>query len=168
MRKKVIVVDEKDDIIGHKDIDVLKESDLYRVSALWVVNSKGEILLTRKPHRKKRRQSAWGPAVASMVEEDETYLSNLIKNAEQDLGLNDFEPNKLEKRRIRGEDHFFCQWYITLVDRDISDLWTNKKDIHAARWFTKEEILKEVAANPQDFHEAMPACLDVFMNKPGN
>ena len=51
-KPKIIVVDENDKIIGHKNRGTLKKEDIYRVSALWITNSRGEILLARRHHTK--------------------------------------------------------------------------------------------------------------------
>jgi len=40
---KIINVNEKDEIIGYKERGALESLDIYRVSALWIENSKEEL-----------------------------------------------------------------------------------------------------------------------------
>lgn len=87
LKSKIIIVDENDTIIGHKNRDSMEDGDMYRVSALWIQNSKGDILLAQRSFDKRNDPGKWGPAVAGTVEEGETYESNIIKEAEEEIGL---------------------------------------------------------------------------------
>ena len=53
-KAKIVIVNENDEIIGSKERGTLNQSDIYRVSALWIQNSKGEILLAQRSFNKKR------------------------------------------------------------------------------------------------------------------
>ena len=52
-KAKIIIVNGEDKIIGYKKRGTLDLSDIYRVSALWIQNSKGEILLAQRSFDKK-------------------------------------------------------------------------------------------------------------------
>ena len=53
MKEEIIIVDENDQIIGHKVRGTLDQKDVYRVSALWVQNSNGHVLLAKRALTKK-------------------------------------------------------------------------------------------------------------------
>lgn len=53
MKPRQIIVDENDQIIGHKFREEIVQTDIYRVAALWITNSKGDILLARRALSKK-------------------------------------------------------------------------------------------------------------------
>ncbi len=86
---KIIVVDENDKEIGVKERSKITHDDIYRVSGLWLTNSKGEILLAQRSFNKPRDNDPgkWGPAVAGTVDEDETYKENIQKEIKEELGL---------------------------------------------------------------------------------
>ena len=63
-------MDENDNIISYKDIDNLDKEDIYRVSALWITNSKREILLARRHHTKNHHPRKFGPAVSETDEKE--------------------------------------------------------------------------------------------------
>ena len=67
MSEEIIIVDKEDNIIGYKDRYKLDPSDIYRVSALWLTNSKEDILLAQRSFDKKHYPGKWGPAVAGTV-----------------------------------------------------------------------------------------------------
>ena len=75
----VIIVNEKDEVIGSKPRDDRNQTDIIRVSGLLVFNPKGEVLLSRRGLNKINDPGKWGPSVAGTVEEGETYASNIIK-----------------------------------------------------------------------------------------
>ena len=74
-KPKIILVNENDEIIGYKERGTLDKEDIYRVSALWIQNSKGEILLAQRSFNKNNNPRKWGPAVAGTNDEGESYES---------------------------------------------------------------------------------------------
>jgi isopentenyldiphosphate isomerase len=104
---KIIIVNEKDEIIGFKERSKVKTDDIYRVSALWAENAKGDILMAQRAFSKMNSPGKWGPAVAGTVEEGETYDSNITKEAEEEIGLVNSKFGKGEKVRVFGEHNYF-------------------------------------------------------------
>lgn len=60
---QIVIVDDNDIVIGLKDRSEIKSLDIYRVSALWVVNNEGDVLLAQRAFNKKNNPGKWGPAV---------------------------------------------------------------------------------------------------------
>ena len=84
---EIQIVDENDVLKCIEDSKNLDEGDIWRISALWVKNSKGEILLARRSYSKRLSPGKWGPAAAGTLEPDETYDSNILKEAKEEIGL---------------------------------------------------------------------------------
>ena len=82
------------------------------MSSLWVMNSKGEVLLAQRVFDKKHDPGKWGPAVAGTVEKGEDYDSNMLKEAGEEVGLKDFEFKKLQKLRRQTKFNYFSQFYL--------------------------------------------------------
>lgn len=59
MKEIIPIVDQNDEIIGYKDRADISSDDIYRVSALWVENSKGEFLLAQRGFMKKNGPGRW-------------------------------------------------------------------------------------------------------------
>jgi len=56
---RIVIVNDEDEIIGHKERGTLVKEDIYRVAALWVTNSKGEILLAQRQLGKRHDPGKW-------------------------------------------------------------------------------------------------------------
>ena len=125
--QRITIVNDQDEIIGYKKRGTLVQADIYRVAALWVTNSKGEILLAQRQLGKRHDPGKWGPAVAGTVDEGETYESNIIKETEEEIGLKDIKPTKSTKRHYTGEHNYFTQWYTLAVDKPAKDFIIKRK-----------------------------------------
>ena len=145
---RIIVVNEEDEIIGHKERGSLERHDVYRVSSLWITNSIGQILLAQRKFTKKHDPGKWGPAVAGTLEEGETYASNIIKEAEEELGLRDIQPTPRIKQRISDDHEYFVQWYTLVLDRPITSFTIAEDEIEQIRWFTREELTEDFFKHP--------------------
>lgn len=138
---QIIIVDERDNPVGVSDRTSLQPTDIYRVAALWITNSKSEILLAQRALDKENDPGKWGPAVAGTLEDGETYLSNIIKEAQEEIGLENVEPTIGEKkfRKHVGRASYFVQWYSLKIDKDIFEFKLNH-EVPAIKWFSKEEL----------------------------
>ncbi len=83
MSEEISIVDENDNIITCKFRKCLTPKDIYRVSALWIKNSKGEILLAKRVLTKLHNPGKWGSAVEGTVPKGESYKETLIREAEK-------------------------------------------------------------------------------------
>ncbi|MDZ4256881.1 MAG: NUDIX hydrolase [archaeon] len=143
-------MDENDSILEYKEHSLLKPNDIYRVSSLWVSNSKGHLLFAQRALSKKRDPGKWGPAVAGTVEKGETYEENIYKEAEEEIGLRGVLFQKGPKNRIRGNHQYFCQLFLVSLDQDIGEFHPGK-EVEALRWFSKKELLDGLKKNPSFF-----------------
>lgn len=159
---KTIIVDENDKIIGTKESKELQSSDIYRVSALWIQNSRDEILLAQRSFNKNNDPGKWGPAVAGTIEEGETYETNIIKEAEEEIGLKDFDFKKSFNRKNNGEHKHFTQWFFAKIDKEIKDFKIQKEEVEQIKWFKKDELLKELTDNPDKFLKSIKDCVEYY------
>ncbi len=160
---KILVVNEEDNIINSKERGTLNQEEIYRVSALWIKDSKEQILLARRAYAKKKDPGMWEPAVAGTVEEGETYESNIIKKAEEELGLDNIKLEKGPKHRVKGKHNHFTQWFILCVDKDINDFKVKEDEVAEIRWFSKDKILKLIKNNPKEVIEALKKNINLLL-----
>jgi len=153
------IVSEKDKIICYKDRKDVEQKDIYRVSALWITNSEGGILLAKRAVTKKNDPGKWGPAVAGTFEKGETYKKNIIKETFEELGIRDVKLKKGPKLRVCGNHNHFTQWYFLKCDKKISEFKIDKKEVDEIKWFSKEQIKKE---NKEIFLKGMDYWVEHF------
>lgn len=158
---RIPIVNEHDEIIGYKERDAVAQGDIYRVSALWITDEHGRILLAKRSHQKKNDPGKWGPAVAGTVEEGETYESNILKEAEEELGLKDVRPRFLEKFPVSKERHFFRSWY-TLTIPSTTPLTLQEEEVAEIKWWGREELRQMIAEHPEEFVMSAPQWLERF------
>lgn len=162
---KIITVDVNDEVVGAKEWENLENEDIYRVSALWVENSKGEILLAQRALRKAHDPGKWGPAVAGTLEEGETYDSNIVKEAEEEIGFKNIKFNKGAKTKIMlaGRLRYFLQWYTIKIDRSLEEFNIQKSEVEKVKWFSKEEIKKKLQEDPNEFIYSVKQWIGLFL-----
>lgn len=150
-KSRIVIVNENDEIITYKERGTLVQSDIYRVSALWVKNSKGDILLAQRKFTKSHDPGKWGPAVAGTVDEGETYEQNIIKEAEEEIGLKNIQPIPGPKVRMTGEYNYFDQWYTLVVNKPAGDFVIQEDEVEQVKWFTRAELEKELREHPEKY-----------------
>jgi len=155
MSAKIIIVDEDDQIIGHKNRDEITSGDIYRSSSLWIINRQGEILLAQRALSKDHGPGMWGPAVEGTIERGETYESNMIKETGEELGLLNVKPIEKDKIRVAGKWNHFCQRFLLVLDRNAKDFAIDKAEVEQVRWFSKEELSAKMKENPRMFVASM-------------
>jgi len=161
-KEKIIIVDENDKIIGYKERETLNQSDIYRVSALWIQSSKGDILLARRKLNKKNDPGKWGPAVAGTNDKGESYESNIVKEAEEEIGLRDHRFQKFDKIRYSGKHNYFCQWFRLIIDKKLEEFVIQKNEVEEIKWFKKDKLLKKLENNPSNFLKSMKDYINLF------
>lgn len=142
---KILIVDENDKVIGSKEREDVTKSDIYRVSSLWIMNGKGESLFAQRAFTKDKDPGEWGPAVSGTVEEGEDYYENVVKEADEELGLKDIQPVEVFKEKfISNGWRFFNKFYFLKYDCRVENFDIDKNEVAKVRWYTKETYLKEL------------------------
>lgn len=108
-------------------------------------------MLAQRSFKKKHDPGKWGPAVAGTVEKGETYYSNIIKEAKEELGLENINLKELVKLKRKTKWTYFVQWYLIIVDKDINEFKIQEDEVEKIKWFNREELLKEIKNRPDDF-----------------
>ncbi len=150
-KEEIIIVNEKDEIVEYKKREELKEKEIYRVSALWIKNTDGKILLAKRALTKKKDPGKWGPAVAGTNEKNETYESNIVKEAQEEIGLTNISLIKLNKNNPRDKHNYFCQEFSVILDKEVNEFKIQKSEVAEIKWFTKEELINEIKITPENF-----------------
>lgn len=160
---RIPIVNEQDEIIGYKDRKDRNKINITRITALWLWNERGEVLLAQRALNKELNPGKWGPAVAGTVEEGETYESNIIKEAEEEIGLKNLKPILSQKLRRTTSHSYFGQWFTATINSDYP-LVKQDSEVEAIRWFTKEELLKALEERPENFLSSIKETAIYYFN----
>ena len=156
-------MDDDDKIIGFKNRDEIDyKNDIYRVSALWLVNSEGEILLAQRHRNKDKDPGVWGPAVSGTVEEGETYYENIVKEAAEEIGLTGVEFVEGPKQRIYEPRNFFTQWYVATVEKPEGSFIIKEEEVEKIAWVGPSFLKKDSTEHPEKYVATMPKIVEIF------
>jgi len=147
---RIPIVDEQDNLLYYKDKKERDPKEITRVSGLWITDKDGNILLAQRAFTKKGHPGLWGPAVAGSVEEGETYETNIVKEAEEEIGLTGFEYKIGPKIRRSSTHEYFAQWFTATVDKNYP-FKKEDKEVEAIKWFSPEELAILVKNQPDIF-----------------
>jgi len=163
----VIIVNEKDEVIGSKPRDDRNQTDIIRVSGLLVFNPKGEVLLSRRGLNKINDPGKWGPSVAGTVEEGETYASNIIKEAKEEIGLEiDEKDLKVGRHSYQETSHkYFSTQFSTVVDKPISDFVIQKEEVEEIRWVSIPDLLEWFNKSPNEFLPSFSKTVNLLKSR---
>jgi len=164
MNRRIQIVNEEDVVIKNKErSEIDYKTDIYRVAALWLTNSRGDVLLAQRKRTKDRDPGKWGPAVAGTLEEGETYKTNIYKEAKEEIGLTELQFELGPKQRIFHSLNFFCQWYKATVDKDIKDFTIQEEEVEEIAWVPQEELVINFKKHPEEYIATMPGLVRTFL-----
>lgn len=135
---------------------------MYQLYGLTIL--KGEFLLAKRAFIKNNDPGKWGPAVAGTVEDGENYKENIIKEAEEELGLKNIKFEKGSKLRVTGKHNYFTQWYVLTINKSIKDFNIQEDEVAEIKWFSREEFDKLVKEDSSVFIERMGGYVERFLN----
>lgn len=154
----IILVDKEDNITGSTRRTNKGDEGRFRVSALWLTNSKGDILLAKRAWWKNFHPGLWAVSVAGTNAVGETYESNIIKETKEEIGL-DLKNFKKGPKLNRG--NHFTQFFFVVIDEDIS-FFTPNHEVDDLKWFSKKELKEKLDKNPELFHKSTKKYFKMF------
>lgn len=160
---KIPIVDENDNIIRYKDREDRNSNDIFRITAIWVKDEDGNILLQQRKLNKKINPGKWGPSVSGTIEEGETYESNAYKEMEEEIGVKNFKLTEVRKIfREPKSGRKFVQLYTCVIPRNY-ELTSQEEEVEQLKWFSRQELLDIHNKNPNDFVDFMKDLIDIFI-----
>jgi isopentenyldiphosphate isomerase len=160
---KIPIVNLDDEIIVHKDrSEIDYDHDIFRTASLWVVNSNGDVLLAQRKFNKKVDPGKWAEAVGGTVENDDSYLDTIVREAEEELGLKGIDVKIGPKQFITTPCQYFVQWYTTCLDKNISEFKIQKEEVEQIAWTPIGQLNDELKTNPDKYIEAMPEIVKIL------
>lgn len=141
------IVDKNDNVVGKKLRSEITKEDIYRVSSLWIFNNDKELLIAQRPMWKKNDPGKWSESAVGTLEVDETYKSNLIKEAKEELGL-DLNENELifiEKEFFESpKNKLFGSMYAVILTNG-PKLKLNRHEVPNIEWISNQKIISELS-----------------------
>lgn len=155
------IVDENDQLVGHKLRDEIDfKTEYYRIAALWLTNSQGDVLIAQRLITKDKDPGKWGPAAAGTLEQGEDYESNMYKEAEEEIGLTGVEFATGEKLKFEEPRKAFCQIFIGECDWPDDKFIPQATEVEQVKWVPLQELIDDVSANPGNYVPSMKILIE--------
>jgi isopentenyl-diphosphate Delta-isomerase len=150
---QVIVVDEQDRVLGAKDRNNRSPSDIIRISALWLFNSQNEVLIAQRSQAKLNDPGKWGASVVGTNEVGETYLSNILKEAREELGISLKAENLSsgQPHLVSAGVKLFVTLFFAKFNLLIADFIIQKEEVEQVRWISLPDLKTLFDNHPENF-----------------
>jgi len=145
----LFVVDENNKPLDPKPRHMVhREGNWHRVSVVWVINSKGQILAHRRSMLKDSGAGKWQICFGGHLNHEDSYQSGAHKELKEETGL-DIPDYKLDLYKIhRSEknvyfpDKEFQAIYYTFWDGDVANLVLEEEEVDIVEWYFLEDLKK--------------------------
>jgi isopentenyldiphosphate isomerase len=159
------IVNEKDQVIGSKPRLDLKESDIFRISGLMLMDASGNFLLQKRSASKKNNPNKWAPAAAGHVRAGETYETAIIREAAEEINAKNllnltpsakyFRENTAADGKLRRR---FSRTFVATISSPAT-LSPDGEEVSEIRWVSPAALAEELANSPDAFVSNMPTIL---------
>ena len=119
----------------------LSEGENRMVVHLCLFNSKGEMLIQQRQSFKKGWPNLWDITLGGNSLAGETSKESVHRELLEELGI-DYDFSKTRPYLTINFDNGFDDIYFLEMDVDADSLKLQYEEVQAAKWATKEEILK--------------------------
>jgi len=151
------LVNQEDHLIGYKEKSACGPDDINRVAGLVVYNKQREILIAKRVMTKQYDPGKWSYSVMGTVEEGETYVTNILKEAEEEIGLilraEVLQPNWYGY--FESSHKFFYTQFTTEVNLPLEEFRRQADEVDELRWVPAAELFARIESEPQDFVQSM-------------
>ena len=156
MEEQVVLVSEKDEILGVMDkMQAHENGILHRAFSVFLFNDKGEMLLQKRAAGKYHSPNQWTNAVCSHPRLDETYLEAAERRLNEELGIETlltYRFNFLYKADV-GQNLWEHELDHVFTGNFEGEFKLNEDEVSEVRYISIDDLDKEMSANPENFTE---------------
>lgn len=156
------VLDKNGNLIGQRKLrtEVHKDGDWHRAAHIWVINSKGELLIQKRTITKDSFPGLWDVSSGGHILAGESIREAMMREAGEELGLNleekDFEYLfTITEQAVANYGMFvnneFDEVYLVKLDLDVSQFHIQKEEIAEIKFVQFAELEKMIKERPEDF-----------------
>lgn len=166
MPERIQIVDENDQPIGASTRqEAWASGSYYRLVQIVLRDEDGNFLLQKRSMAKSLYPGRWTNAASGHVDEGETYETSAPRELNEEIGID--TPltfiGKFLVRKTMGDKiiNQFNGIFEGQIPRD-TKFALQSEEVSEVRWFTPEELQKNIADNPEDFTPAMVKAVKEF------
>lgn len=149
------VVDKNDNPVRYASKkEVWKTGERHRIVWIMVEDERGRILLQKRPDTMDLHPGCWDYAVGGHVDGGETWEEAALREAEEELGLNNIKLTELgkfyEESEFNGKKlNRFYKSFKTIIEP--SSIKPDTEEVAGVKWFALSEIKDLLKNQPELF-----------------
>jgi isopentenyldiphosphate isomerase len=131
-----------------------KEGLWHKAIVVYIINSKGQVLLQKRSKTKKMWPDMWDITSGGHVLAGEFGFEAGIREAKEELGVDVVKENmtfigSVISTNIKGDivDNHFNEYYVVIQDLDESKLVLQEEEVSEVKWMDKEVIIDKIKDN---------------------
>ena len=150
------VLNEKGEYIGKTETreKCHKEGLWHKAVVVFIINSKGQVLLQKRSASKKMWPNMWDITAGGHVLSGEFGFQAILRESKEELGI---ELNKSDitfigagiSTNIKGDiiNKHFNEYYVANKEIDETKLKLQEEEVSEVRWIDKDEIIAKIKDN---------------------
>ena len=131
-----------------------KEGLYHKAVVVFIINSKGQVLLQRRSPNKRMWPNMWDVTAGGHVSSGEFGFQAIIRECKEELGI-ELNKNDLtfigstKSTNIQGDiiNNHFNEIYIANKEIDETKLKLQEEEVSEVRWVDKDEIIRRIRDN---------------------
>lgn len=165
MEEKVVLVSEKDEVLGLMEkMQAHENGILHRAFSVFLYNSKGEMLLQKRAAEKYHSPNQWTNACCSHPRIEETYEQAAKRRIKEELGIDCELEEKfwfIYKADV-GQNLWEHELDHVFVGNYEGEFNLNKEEVAEVRYISLENLNLELENNPENFTEWFKIILEEY------
>jgi isopentenyl-diphosphate delta-isomerase len=126
---------------------------MIKVAMLWLVNENKELLLARRADHKAQDPGLWGPSVTGKLEKDETFEEAIVRETEEELGLNRelYVPQYLFETDFHHPDGEIRQFKVFITEispHAARNIHIDSNEVAEVKWLSIQEVKDLLNSKP--------------------
>lgn len=120
----------------------MKQGEYHLVVHIWVLSSRGDILIQRRSENKKLMPGEWAATGGAAISGEDSYTA-ANRELYEELGIPSNKHTLKKIARIKRRNSLLDIWFIT-TDISIEKLRLQKDEVAEAQWITREEFVNMI------------------------
>ena len=134
--------------------NVIVSGLMHRAVAVFIINSKNQVLLQKRSEKQKMWPSMWDLSSGGHVDSGEQGFQAIQRELHEELGL-DIQTSEMTfigsafSTNIKGDiiNNHFNEYYVVNKDIDLESLRLQEAEVSEVKWVDKEEIINRIKNN---------------------
>lgn len=171
MKEYVILVDEKDNMIGTAEkINAHLEPKLHRAFSIFIVNSNGELLIQQRAGNKYHCPGLWANTCCGHPRPGESLESAVHRRLQEEMGFD------AELKEIFSFT-YYCKFDNGLAEMEYDHVFIGKwngtpiinyEEVADYKWVAKDFLKKDIEKNPEIYTTWFKIAWENLLSKIGD